>query len=255
MNTLYCSECLLRLSTDDVANGICAACAKDARRAILRSQSRGIGSAVCAWCLHAWARCRGTCPISSIKALSIVMAVCVLSACAMIPTEFTPYTTAFAAQAASRGIDLSNVSHVRVVFADLDLPRIGDCSPGTHASRASVRVDRRYWATLSSAQREALVFHELGHCVLGAVHVEGALAIMQPNLIDAKEYSANRTRFIDELFGYTRSRDRLREAGQGLAYAALVGQTQASDGTVVPQKTFKHRQAGQHNTNISQLNR
>jgi hypothetical protein len=37
--------------------------------------------------------------------------------------------------------------------------------------QATVVVDKEYWGRLSDDERKLLIFHELGHCVLGRKHV------------------------------------------------------------------------------------
>lgn len=38
-----------------------------------------------------------------------------------------------------------------------------------------VHVDRRYFDVMTDAQREQILFHELGHCSLGAAHTDGII--------------------------------------------------------------------------------
>lgn len=74
-----------------------------------------------------------------------------------------------------------------------------------------VIVSRAHWNTLPKVKREILIFHELGHCVLGREHVEtrdalGApISIMYPSIPNslAFSYALDPERFCIELFGPT----------------------------------------------------
>lgn len=53
------------------------------------------------------------------------------------------------------------------------------------------------WNGLSESVREALIFHEMGHCLLAAPHGDG---IMRALLLDGFSYEVNRSKWIEELF-------------------------------------------------------
>jgi hypothetical protein len=56
---------------------------------------------------------------------------------------------------------------ITVKFADFEDPDIaGICYPFSK----SIELDESYWNTLNDAGKEALIFHELGHCVLFRGH-------------------------------------------------------------------------------------
>lgn len=54
-----------------------------------------------------------------------------------------------------------------------------------------------------AANREELMFHELGHCILNRAHVNSEQSIMNPYHLDASLYINNYAHYIAELFGMT----------------------------------------------------
>lgn len=70
-----------------------------------------------------------------------------------------------------------------------------------------VAVDRNYWRNLSTLDKEFLVFHELGHCVLNREHIEDenkegfCISLMGSGVGCKSNYSnMTRTEYLDELF-------------------------------------------------------
>jgi hypothetical protein len=94
-----------------------------------------------------------------------------------------PYVESFKAEAQRRGVLTASVV---AVFDDLRYvvpPVAGKTVLGT-CTGGVVRIDRSYWLrfTTTDADREALMYHELGHCALGRGHVEGWTAYTHPHL-------------------------------------------------------------------------
>ena len=64
----------------------------------------------------------------------------------------------------------ADVSHVPVQFGDLDNDRVGVCYSWASGARKIV-IDRNQWYNrITELQREALMWHELGHCGLNFGH-------------------------------------------------------------------------------------
>lgn len=68
---------------------------------------------------------------------------------------------------------------------------------------------RKSWNYLTPVEREQLLFHELGHCILEREHDETKIefrgrriptSIMYPHILDEIDYREDRERYIDELF-------------------------------------------------------
>jgi hypothetical protein len=60
------------------------------------------------------------------------------------------------------------IGDVPVNFAEVEPNNAGECFVDTEG-RAEVRVSTTFWTTFPE-MREALIWHELGHCVLGREH-------------------------------------------------------------------------------------
>jgi len=78
--------------------------------------------------------------------------------------------------------------------------------------RPTVILDKKFWRTASPVQREELVFHELGHCILGRDHEEATqnllgytqpVSLMNPYILSEPDYLHMRDYYIAELFNST----------------------------------------------------
>lgn len=65
-----------------------------------------------------------------------------------------------------------------------------------------VAIDIDTWAELTEIRREALIFHELGHCVMDLDHTEpDVISFMSPSLMTSDWYAENRDEIYIDLFG------------------------------------------------------
>jgi hypothetical protein len=133
-----------------------------------------------------------------------------LSACGEAPyiePEVKPYVDRFVAEAQLRGVVL-DVSGLTVRFVDqLVLTnkgfQFGYCEDGT------VTIVKPYFLAQLDVNREVVLFHELGHCVLNRTHVDGltqlsipeSLMIIDPTLLTSY-YETNRNFYLNEVFSY-----------------------------------------------------
>lgn len=125
-----------------------------------------------------------------------------------IDAELQKYFQSFQQEARSRGVDLnledeqidgyiSNISGQGV---------IGNCT--RYASgKKELTIDTDHWNTSTDSEKELVVFHELGHCILGRVHTEEkdrqgkCVSIMTAGKGACKlNYATNRTAYLNELF-------------------------------------------------------
>ncbi len=126
-----------------------------------------------------------------------------------IDSSLQEYFDRFAGEGALRNVvvdyEASKVSgYIRLITS----PNvIGQCAhdpnqPGT------VIIDRAYWNIATDLEREFLVFHELGHCLLNRDHLDDAdnkgncISIMTSGSSQCKiNYNqSTRERLLDELF-------------------------------------------------------
>ncbi len=114
----------------------------------------------------------------------------------------------FEEEAQLRGLsyDLNDLGITGVIESIPEDGVAGTCEYGRHIHH--VTVDRNFWNRSSEVSREFVVFHELGHCVLGRGHEEGTfanglcLSIMRSGLGDCRDgyNNSNREYYLDELF-------------------------------------------------------
>lgn len=78
-----------------------------------------------------------------------------------------------------------DTSLVPIYFADLEDGIAGVCHyfrvGGGPIRWGYIEIDKEYWITMSELQKINLVFHELGHCVLGRDHYNGNSVNMCPD--------------------------------------------------------------------------
>lgn len=115
----------------------------------------------------------------------------------------------FLEAAAERGADYqAEVAELEGYIKEISRDGVvGQCHSSDEAPNI-VEVDEDFWQSASYTEREYVVFHELGHCVLGRDHSDGRTAagicesIMHSGLTSCKvNYSAGtREAYLDELF-------------------------------------------------------
>ena len=118
--------------------------------------------------------------------------------------EFQPYINEFECYS---GLSTRNVP---ISFADLSGNTAGVC----HYFRVGagpirwgwIEIDEPYWKTISEQQRINLIFHELGHCVLGRDHVLSnsvtlcPTSFMHDSVIDTYCLMHNYDLYVKEMF-------------------------------------------------------
>lgn len=114
-----------------------------------------------------------------------------------------PYQDRFKSTGATFG---AVFTHPRVSFSFTSFfgSTIGMCRYG--GGSASVQLSSSAWARGSETFREMLVYHELGHCMLGRGHRNTRLSsgnpesLMNSVLFNERTYAANRDYYLRELF-------------------------------------------------------
>jgi beta-lactamase regulating signal transducer with metallopeptidase domain len=75
----------------------------------------------------------------------------------------------------------------------------------------TIIINKNLWESLTQVQKEMLLFHELGHCILGRTHKNTFISadqttipasLMSSILISEKSYSNYRDYYLQELFLY-----------------------------------------------------
>ncbi len=126
-----------------------------------------------------------------------------------VDTSLQDYYERFIDEAYVRGLDIEDATYqVNARIGEISEPNvIGQCS-WNQSHVHNILVDEDYWRTASDLQREFLMFHELGHCVLGLDHNDMADArgncgsIMSSGSGNCRVMYTytNRKALLDELF-------------------------------------------------------
>ncbi len=119
-------------------------------------------------------------PFPALRQWSVRVLLLLLAACAgkeapqpvyQVPDDLAPYIQKFTDEARLRGKDIA-ITNLIVTFGPTTSDDVcGMCLPGSRDPNGQVRIvlsnDPYCWQELTPEDREELVFHELGHCVLG----------------------------------------------------------------------------------------
>lgn len=89
-----------------------------------------------------------------------------------VPAEVEPYVRAFREAAARRGQPVPSDNLIVTFGATQAAGACGQCTrQAGRTPRIVLSTDRECWQAASAFERECLVFHELGHCLLNREHL------------------------------------------------------------------------------------
>ncbi len=148
---------------------------------------------------------------NSILLISGFFAAIALSACGRAPQleidpELVPYVSSFEQVSVEQGAPVK-IQDLIAGFGELDNPRSNGVCELQNGEAPKIIIARVKWDRMSAEKRESLMFHELGHCILGRKHEPATTpdgipaSIMNPYSLDSFTYSLNRVYYIAELFG------------------------------------------------------
>lgn len=169
------------------------------------------------------------------KACLLILAVILLSSCAkevesnsrhvsIETADLEEIYESFAEEAKARGIEFTKFETLEISLEENIGNYGGVCSE--HVDREfdkdklqqvakkklTVKISKSNWEYIPAEQKEILLFHELGHCLLGKKHrdavelsFEGSnypssIMFIRHQAILPRAYIANRAYYIDELF-------------------------------------------------------
>jgi len=126
-----------------------------------------------------------------------------------IDPNLMEYIEIFEEEAAARNVNIS-IMDLEVSAHIMNIQEsnvLGQCYTYSDDSREIV-IDQEYWEELDLLEKEFLMMHELGHCILDRDHLDDSdennncISIMQSGTGDCRHrYNANnRERLLDELF-------------------------------------------------------
>ncbi len=129
-----------------------------------------------------------------------------ISACGRLELgEFAPYVHTFEEEGRARGKEFQ-VSSLIIVRETLSPKIRAQCRKSPLAAPV-IAVNSAIWDASSPMDREALLMHELGHCIVGRDHTEGELAdgaplsLMRSISPYGSSYKGHRDYYLNELFG------------------------------------------------------
>jgi len=135
--------------------------------------------------------------------LTRIALILIVIQCACAPAAYVDSAVTLYVQRWNRLYPNDQADYVEIIFGALERPNVGWCGP------SGVTLDRSFWEKSSDLGREALVFHELGHCVLGLGHdikdivVNGQMihrSLMYPSTFgETWMYVANRDYYLNQL--------------------------------------------------------
>lgn len=162
--------------------------------------------------------------MQEIKMITLPTMLFILSACGEDPAKSKPiitgdpvlvqYAETFLQDAESIGRDIKLKYSLVLQFGETRIPtdpvnknRVGYCQRG---QIQYIVIEQKFFDKLSHEDREGLLYHELGHCILGLDHREGCrisngtqclepVSIMHPSYIE-NVYGQNKPWYLQELF-------------------------------------------------------
>lgn len=124
-----------------------------------------------------------------------------------VPAEVLPYVIEFQYQAYVHNVPLKIDDLVVEFKQDLHIENaVGLCYYGNSTYTPRIEIAAWWWNFASNTQKEILVYHELGHCILGRKHDKvldiygNPESIMYPSVLSAYHYEANKENLLKELF-------------------------------------------------------
>jgi len=122
------------------------------------------------------------------KIITMILSFSYVSSCALANFE-TEYVS-FYQEAIKRNCV---VFPITAYFSKLEEEIAGYCIP-----EFGILINEKLWSSLGPFQKKELMFHELGHCVLGLDHSEPGLTT--PAMHEEKEIKKNWSAWLDLLF-------------------------------------------------------
>jgi len=116
-----------------------------------------------------------------------------------IDKEIEPYYLEFISEGNVRGLNFTQVS-ILMAFEELPDEMLGESIKNAYTSYPKVLIDRSEWLVKSDSDRRYVVFHELGHALLGRGHEENSESIMSSYKSAMRNFAHYPNPMINELF-------------------------------------------------------
>lgn len=124
-----------------------------------------------------------------------------------IENQYQPYVTGFERESVRQNHPVHIVNLIIKTENYIGENIIAQCRQN-HVSTPEIAVSRQEWVKADEYEREMILFHEMGHCVLHRYHtakkdVDGiATSIMGPYILPSTLYKNRRELYMKELFNY-----------------------------------------------------
>jgi hypothetical protein len=117
--------------------------------------------------------------------------------------EFAPYVDKFESYSRQYGNSIT-VSDLVIKLGTLDSSKLGVCTQGE--GTPTITLNDSTWNSLSADEKELLLLHEMGHCLLNRTHDNNpsdarkweSIMLQWPQKIS--DYSKNKEAYLKELF-------------------------------------------------------
>jgi hypothetical protein len=107
--------------------------------------------------------------------------------------DFAPYVDEF------RTLSTTIVPPIIIEYGHPSADGVAECK--AIDGQRIITVDALAWDDLCHAQRRAVIFHELGHCVLFREHTLDRLSYMFATTLTCEHYMLNQSVMDSEMFG------------------------------------------------------
>lgn len=122
-------------------------------------------------------------------------------------TELSKHVKSFYGKMGAAGFN-NSPRNIKYVFShSMDIKYAGYCdAPVGPGAPPTITINMTYWSAYTTTEKEILVFHEMGHCVLNRPHISKtdsrgvAISLMHPILMYAGDYRQKKSYYINELF-------------------------------------------------------
>lgn len=125
-----------------------------------------------------------------------------------IPAEFQPYVNSFVQDSVNQDHPVT-INHLDIQFGQITNEQIeGQCNTG-FLETPTILIQEDYWNTATEDEKTILMYHELGHCVLGRVHDNNLtgdifdihpISIMNWQTVSWQNFEEYKGKYLQELF-------------------------------------------------------
>jgi hypothetical protein len=122
-----------------------------------------------------------------------------------VEDAFYPYVARFEELSEDLG-QPTKINNLVIYFGPMDKPNQRALCRTRGNDTPQVIVDRDGWDAMDDAERESLVLHELGHCILRRKHKVGTMqngvpeSLMNPYTMESAVYEQHEEHYKQELF-------------------------------------------------------